>query len=222
MNSLGGRSNQDILHKLEDGGHRENTVRIENFMLRNVLLPKPQQKYSFGSDGESSFDWYQRILNIAHQEEIETVLIINPSHARLWEVFHHTGLWSKYEEWKTNLVAINESVAQQQGKPAFQLWDFTTANKVTMEPFPNQDESDQSMQHYYEAMHFSQATGSLVLDKISGVALPKTIPENFGILLNATSIDPTLNAIDLAQRQYRTNYAAESESIKLSVLNVLD
>lgn len=222
MNSLGGRSNDDILRKLHDGGHKENTLHIENFMLRNVLLPKPKQQYSFVSDGVSSFDWYRNILDIAYQSDIETVLIINPSHARLWEVLHHAGLWPKYKEWKTNLVAINESAAQKHGKASFPLWDFTTANKITTEPFPDKPAPNQTMQYYYEAVHFSQTTGALVLDRISGNTLSEDIPENFGVLLNSRTIKPTLKSIDLAQRQFRLSNSAESESIKLSVLNVLN
>lgn len=217
----GGRTDADIRQKLEDGGHRSNTERIEEFMLRNVLAPKPLQQFSFETAEKDAFKGYRKILEISHQENIETILVINPSHARHWELIRRTGLWSKLEQWKMQLVEINDSVARQAGNKSFPLWDFTAANKITTENFPPIEQALLPMRYYYEAVHFSQTTGSLVLDKISYLERPWIMPADFGILLDADSLKSQLLSLRQAQEIYSARFNNDTDRINKNVLTIV-
>ena len=192
INGMGGRESEEILSRLADGGHRTNTVFIESFFTNAVYLSAPHRRFEFSNSDDNSFTWFERFLTQVYQNDIDTTLLIGPSHARLWELLNLAGIWPKFEQWKRKLVSINESVAAQYGRQPIALWDFTSVNSITSEAFPKAGDSSTRMRYYYESVHFNQITGHLVLDTVFGLDRPDSTPEDFGVLLTSSTLEETL------------------------------
>lgn len=216
LNGLGGRENGEIASRLSDGGHRSNSQKIERFFVDSVLLAAPYREFATADEKDDSLLWFERFVDTAQQLNIKATLIVAPSHTRYWELLNQGGLWPQYEQWKTAMVSINRKVAQLHSKPELSFWDFTLPNAITNEVFPVAGDSDTQMQFYYEAIHFNQRTGGLILDRISGDA-KADLPENFGVPLNIESL-PGINAeVRRGLQQFRERHPQSVEELLLAL-----
>lgn len=187
LNGVGGREDDEIASRLSDGGHRTNSQKIESFFVDSVLLAAPYRRFSTFDEQDDSLLWFERFVEEVQRLDIKTNIVIGPSHTRYWELLYQGGLWQQYEQWKIAMVDINQKIAQQNGKPELPLWDFSLPNSITSELFPAAGDSATKMQFYYEAVHFNQHTGGLMLDRVYDQT-KNDLPANFGILLNKASV----------------------------------
>jgi len=144
------------------------------------------------------------------KRNVRTTVLIGPSHTRYWELLHQAGLLPQYEQWKEKLVAINQKVATDLNKEPLVLWDFSLPNEITNERFPAAGDSATRMKYYYEAVHFNQHTGALMLDKMGGQP-DKDLPENFGVQIHTASLPHIHSQLRMGLQQYR---AGSPESVK--------
>jgi len=216
LNGLGGRQDQEIASRLSDGGHRSNSQKIERFFIDSVLLAAPHRRFAMSSEHDDSLLWFERFVDAAQQMDIKTTLIVGPSHTRYWELLHQGGLWPLFEQWKSALVSINHKVAVEHNKPELPLWDFTLPNAITSEVFPASKDSETKMQYYYEAVHFNQHTGGLMLDRISGQEVDG-LPENFGVVLNESSLLQLNARLANGLAQFRDQSPGSVEELLMSI-----
>ncbi|MDJ0843318.1 hypothetical protein [Crocosphaera sp.] len=200
-------------HKPEEivkgGGYEKAFAVTENIFVTTLYLPPPDKKYSFinTKTGENYWEYYRTLLRIAYEDNIDFRLIINPSHARQWEIIRHLKLWDKFEEWKWKLVKINEEEAAKFNTAPFPIWDFSGYNEFTTETVPDSEDKTTKMQWYYESSHFSKPLGDLVLNKVfdSEDEQPPT-SSSFGVLLTSENIESHLSRIRAEQQEYeKTN-----------------
>ncbi len=76
---------------------------------------------------------------------------------------------------------LNLKVAGKFNKPPFELWDFATYSRYTMEAFPSNDED--TMNYHWETSHYKKELGDLVLKSISESS------QDFGQILTAQNIN---------------------------------
>ena len=179
---------------------------------------KNYDQFSFRTPRRDNWKIYQRLLLLSQQQGIDLRIVISPSHTRLLETIESKGIWDKFEQWKQQLVALNESVAAQQGKPSFPLWDFSGYNHYTTEEVPALGDAETQMQWYWESSHYKKELGDLVLDRIFNYKHPeRKIVKGFGVLLNSENIETHLQSIRKNQQQWRMSYpedVAEIEALK--------
>ncbi len=221
INAYGGRPDSDMFEHLSDGGHRSSTRSIESFVLNTVYLAAPYRKFSFRNKENNSLHWFMKTLELAYQHDIKTNIVISPSHARLWELIYAAGLWPQLEQWKQAMVDINTSLGLKHNKPEFKIWDFTAANRITREEFPDLGDVKSKMKYYYEAVHYSQKTGGLMLDKITDNNDSKQVAANFGILLTQSTISNTLNELRQLQRDFRQDFPQDVSNINTTANEIL-
>lgn len=191
LNGLGGRNNDEIASRLNDGGHRTNSQKIESFFVNSVLLAAPHRRFAMADQHDNSLVWFEKFVEAAMQYNIQATIVIGPSHTRYWELLNQGGLWAEFEQWKQQLATINAKSASKLSKEPVALWDFTLPNEITSEAFPAAGDSDTEMNYYYESVHFNQHTGGLLLDKISGQSV-SDLPVNFGVILTPDAL-PGIN-----------------------------
>jgi len=209
MTGRGGRLDTEIRSRLSDGGHRSNTLKIEEFFTNAVYLPTPHRQFSFTSSNENSLYWFEQFLRTLHQNNITAFMFISPSHARLNELIDAAGLWPLYEQWKRRMLALSIQVAREYAQEPYDLWDFSAPGKITTEPFPEAGDSDYPMRYYYESIHFNQHTGTMVLDSVYGSfdSPSSTLPGNtFGQRLTADNIESVLLNNKDSQHRFREQY----------------
>ncbi|ASJ75498.1 hypothetical protein [Granulosicoccus antarcticus] len=214
LTGLGARNDAEIRSRLSDGGHRSNTLKIEEFFTSAVYLPAPLRQFQFATAGEDSLYWYEQFVRELHEHDIRASLVISPSHARLNELIDVAGLWPQWEYWKRSLLAINLKLADEYGQTPYTLFDFSLPGSITTEPFPEAGDSDYRMRYYFESIHFNQHTGALMLDRL--MSRTTTESESFGTPLTAQNLEASLREIREKQADFRDlhpDYRIELEAI---------
>ncbi len=190
------------------GGHHKAFRFTEKKNMNQIWFQRPHQyEFIHPNTGQSSFDYLRLLLDTAYRDNIDLRMLISPSHARIWEALHAVGLWSKFEQWKRELVSINEQEAKKYGKKPFPLWDFSGYNRYTTENITA------NMKWYWESSHYKKELGDIVLDSV----FKRKIADNFGILINTKNIDKHLAEIRIKQQQYRKDHPIDAaEVLKLA------
>ncbi|MDJ0511236.1 MAG: hypothetical protein QNJ64_18565 [Crocosphaera sp.] len=202
---------------LRRGGYQKSFAVTEDIFVRSLYFPPPEKKYDFinSKTGANSLEYYRMLLQKAYEDKIDFRIVINPSHARQWEIIRHLGLWEKFEEWKRELVKINEQEAAKFKVSPFPIWDFSGYNSLTTETVPDAQDKTTKMKWYYESSHFSKPLGDLVLDKVFAYEdKNRNIPGDFGILLTSENIEEHLSKIRSDQKLYEKNYQKDVDTIK--------
>ena len=207
LTGRGGREDAEIRSRLLDGGHRSNTLKIEEFFTSAVYLPSPHRQFSFQNHEEDSLYWFEEFLRTLHENNMSASLFISPSHARLNELIHAAGLWDQFELWKRQMLALTLSVARTYDNTPYEILDFSLPGDITSEPFPEAGDSDYQMRYYYESIHFNQRTGTRVLDRLNRVGVdPITMATEFGRRMAEDNIDALLQEIRERQAHFRNEY----------------
>lgn len=153
--------------------------------------------------------YFRKILELAQQNHIPLHLFISPSHARQWEALHGSGLWQIWEDWKRQLVFINESVAKQYHAQPFELYDFSGYSHYSTEAVPRED--GKIMHWYSDASHFLPEIGEFVLQRMFNPSA-KNEP-GFGVLLTSATIEQDLATIRAGRAQYIATHPLDKADI---------
>jgi hypothetical protein len=189
-------------------GHRALALVSESEYLGTNFFRGAGLQFELASASTRPTEHVRGLMALSYAKGIELVLVIAPAHARQLETIAAAGLWSHWEEWKRNLVAIRDDEARRSGRTGFPMWDFSGYNDVTTEPFPLLDDM-RRMRWYYDSSHFSTEAGNRILDRMSGKEDP-----GFGILLTAANLDKQLQALRAGRVQWRETHAADVGEIE--------
>lgn len=209
------------LHLMSDprneGGHRAVFKYSERFFSSIFYLPQPSCSFSLHAiNGKNThMEEIRSIISRAHREHISIKFFISPSHARQWETLAAAGLWGLWEEWKRDLVKMNEVEAQLAGQPPFPLWDFSGYNTISLETVPPLGDTNLLMHWYYDSSHYTPATGDMLLDRILYYNSPeRIIPDDFGVLLSSNNLDAHLANIRATREHYRLTHPEDIAEIE--------
>lgn len=182
----------------------------ERMYLMEKYLPYPQCAFSFAPAGHedlSSLADLRAIFELAQRQRIDLRLFISPSHARQWETLAISGLWDKWEAWKRQIVALNESAAEQAGQSPFSLWDFSGYDAVSSEDLP--DEGEQKlMRGYSDSSHYVPALGQRLVARLFGAK------DEWGTMLNSSNVEGNLARIRVARQLYRNAHVSDVAEIE--------
>lgn len=196
---------------------RKSMAKNERYYLSDRYAPPPSCAFHFLATQSdlSPLDEIRAIFKRAYSDHIALKLLISPSHARQWETLANAGLWNKWEAWKRQLVAMNETEARHAGQPPFPLWDFSGYNSISTETVPPLNDTQTLMRWYFDSSHYTPAAGDLVLDRIFNFKSPeRTVPEGFGVLLTAQSIEAHLARIRVDRVRYRQTHPEDVAEIE--------
>jgi hypothetical protein len=186
----------------------------KSYLMGGAYLPPPSYSYTFSSAQRHPIEAIRQVIAVAHARHIDLRLFISPSHARQWEVVAAAGLWTTWEDWKRQLVAINEEEARKASQAPFPLYDFSGYNSITTEPFPLLADPA-PMRWYLESSHYSRRTGDLVLDRLAGRSPSgRTVPNDFGVLLTHQTIEADLAHIRAARMVWRVGHPGDVAEIE--------
>jgi hypothetical protein len=119
--------------------------------------------YQSGGRPAPAFDAVENIIAIARERSITLRFVIYPYHAHTLVLFHLTGLWPAYEDWKRELAGRIEAA---RGTLDVELWDFTGFFPYADERVPPPGDTRTELQWYWEAGHFKKSLGDLLLADI--------------------------------------------------------
>jgi tetratricopeptide (TPR) repeat protein len=191
--------------------------------VRRVWRPLPTERYCLTAPGQPpTLEVFRDLVRFAQQSGVKVNIFINPVHARLLIALREAGLWPIYEDWKRGLVAANEEVAKEVGKPPLALWDFSGFNTVTNERIPAVGDTSFNMKYWWESSHYQEATGELILDRILDYHAPdRQVPPDFGVPLTGATIEDWILRTRAGALQYMADFPEESDLVISAVDDVL-
>ena len=166
--------------------------------IEKIIALESLKNFSFYSSEKelSVFDHYRTLLAMAHRNRTDLRILISPVHVRELEVIAVRGLWSTFEEWKRQLVLINEEQARKISKNPFPIWDFSDYNTYTTEKLPPLDDKESEMEWYWDSSHYKKELGDLIQDRIfNHNERDRAIAEDFGVQLSSENIEQHLMKI---------------------------
>lgn len=204
-------------YKINKNGHRISFTENEKHYLRDNHWPEPTCGYELfdSKTGHSNIEEMRFFVASIYQANIEAHLFIGPSHARQWETIAASGLWTQFEDWKRQLVRINEEEAKKAGKSPISLWDFSGYSSVTSEAVPSKGDSIARMLHYFESSHYTPAAGNLVLDRMFDYHAPnRKVPDDFGVRITSVNFETHLAQIRADRERYRRTHPDDIAEIE--------
>lgn len=160
--------------------------------------------------GDTELGHLKAILRLARVKNIDLRLALPPMHVRYLAILDLQGRWDLYQDWKRSLVKL---VTEEAGEnPTFMFLDFGVCTEQTTDPVP----AVGLAHYYYEASHFNKSLGNQLLD-ILLARRQETIgapPGSFGHLLQPSTLDTHLKAVDQAFRNYQATHTSEMARLK--------
>jgi hypothetical protein len=203
-----------------DANLHQKFISNERLYLREKYLPYPGCRFSWSRKaGGSSFDDLRAMIKLAHQHHVDLRLFISPSHARQWQTIAQAGLSGTWEEWKRELVRINEGEAQQLAVLPFVLLDFSGYDHISSEAVPAAENKEALMRWYSDSAHYTPALGALVVQRLF-TASRESLPAAWGQSLNAQNLEKNLARIRVDETRYRQTHEQDIAEIRASALAV--
>lgn len=195
---------KDHIHKL--GGYHNTFLNVES-QFQEMFFLGPQFNYAFKkTGGQSTFDFLKIIFADAQKDHSSITIILSPSHVRLLEAYRLTGLWFKFENWKSqivNLASKNKNVT---------VWDFSDFNQYTTEKIPSKLDKETEMRWYWDDFHYKKELGDLILNRIFNYP-PKDQPQNFGYLLTTKNLHAHLAKIRHQQYLWKQSHQTDLKEL---------
>lgn len=195
------------------GPHREENSQT----AKKIRRPQDSIKYKKIVDPyfKRPIKYYRAILKRAYRDGVDVRMIISPSHAWFWEAIWTRGKWPLLENWKRAMVLVNEEEARLANSKPFSIWDFSGYNSITTETVPPINDTSTAMQWYWEASHYTQAVGDLILNQVLNYKADTSAPQQkFGVLISSDNIEQHLAAVRKAQIRYRTSHQQDIALIR--------
>jgi len=164
----------------------------------------PKTIYRLDGRPSAEFRAVDRIIAIAGERGITVRFVIYPYHAHTLILFHQTGLWPAFEDWKRELVKRVEAA------PAVadvQLWDFSGFSPYADEAVPQPGDTRSDMRWYWEAGHFKKSLGDALLGRLF---TSEARPIGWGRRLTGNDLEAQLVHQRLSRDEYETSHAREA------------
>jgi hypothetical protein len=165
-----------------------------------TYLRGPKGVFQAGGRPAPGFDAVDSIIALARAHGITLRFVIYPYHAHTLTLFHLTGLWPAYEDWKRELV---RRVDAAQGTMDVELWDFTGFFPYADERVPQPGDTRTELQWYWEAGHFKKSLGDLLLANM----LDAPDGERWGRRLTGRDLEDDLREQRTARDGYERRHA---------------
>ena len=168
-----------------------------------TYLRGPKGVFQAGGRPAPGFDAVDNIIALARTRGITVRFVIYPYHAHTLMLFHLTGLWPAYEDWKRELV---RRIDAAQGTMDVQLWDFTGFSPYADERVPQPGDTRTELQWYWEAGHFKKSLGDLLLANMLDAQIDG---ERWGRRLTGRDFEDDLREQRTARDDYERSHAED-------------
>ncbi|MFA7231383.1 MAG: hypothetical protein WC071_08940 [Victivallaceae bacterium] len=209
---------------LKKGGYRKGFIKTENSYVQNHWRPGAPNKFNLSKPGERSFESIRRMIEQACKEKIKLTIVISPVHSRLLMTIYLCDLWPQFQQFKRNLLEINQTETAKYGLKPFPLWDFAAPSFYNNEPVPAEGDYQTTMSFYWECSHYTPDLGNLMLDLVlNGKSNRLKYP--FGTRLDLGNINQILDSQEKMLKDYISEHPdadAEIEAIIANYQTTLD
>jgi hypothetical protein len=184
----------------------DRTYLLESFTINETFFISPPKCFTFQpAEGlASSFETLRELLQFLYSHpKIVVKIVINPFHARFFELIHAAGLWSFYQEWLERLVQSVETEALNNNKAAYPIYDFSGYSPYNTEYLNTQ----QSMagRWYIESSHCNSDLGDLMIERLYGSGASALEEKGFGRLIDSQNLQSHIQELEQGRQSYCEN-----------------
>jgi len=151
-------------------------------------------------NSSTTFDYFRKVVQLAHEKNIDLHFFISPSHARQWEVIDQLDLWSKWEYWKHEMLHITEQEGSHYKQNPIPIHDFSGYSSYSTESVPRKD--GETVQWYSDSSHYKHNLGNILMAEM----LQGSGENSFGRILNPKNIKQHLDSINHDKKQYQLSH----------------
>ncbi len=172
-----------IVHEYEIAKIRKTAWQLENmnrYEKSYYKLLKPN--YLYKDTKRSSFKDFDEFIHLCYQNSIKLEIIFGPSHIRQWEALAYYLGENTFAKWKRDVLFRVEKIAKEHYLPPYPITDFSIYHPLTSEKMPHRGKI---MNYYYDASHYNQKLGTIVLDTLNNNAKY----QRFGIKITPENIN---------------------------------
>lgn len=182
--------------------------------LHDEWFPAPQYAFALTADGQSpGLDYFQQSLALLYQQGVNTTIIMAPMHATLLMALQECGLWDNYEQWKRELVRINQQEALATKREPFRIMDYARLNSYTTTILPTDPQSTQRLPWFDDSAHASASFGNLILAELQNDRM------EIGQALMPDTIDIDLAKQRVDVERYTEQHPGERQTIQRIIEN---
>lgn len=176
--------------------------RLETHTLNEAFFISPPKQFTLEArEGLSpKLEQLRTLLQLCYGNLLTVKVIINPFHARFFELIHAGGLWPFYQEWLKAVVSLVENEAKALGQPPYPILDFSGYSAYNTEAFVFT--RAMPTQWYIESSHFNAKLGERIIQRIyqpEGKALEQA---GFGVALEAQTIQKHITQLEQGREAY--------------------
>jgi hypothetical protein len=149
----------------------------------------------------------EAILDAAAESKIALVIFMEPDYALKMIALARKGLLPAVERWKKELTCVVANKRKAIPDANISLWDFNGYSEFNTEPIPEDGDQDAAMRYFWDADHYTPATGNKIFDAVLAL---NNLPTNdrFGVMLTPENVDEHLRRLREEQREYEASHPA--------------
>jgi hypothetical protein len=147
----------------------------------------------------------ERVIELCQSHRARVIVLINPVHADLLELYGMTGLWPLFEDWKRELTTVVRRHAAPGNPDGIILWDFSGYDRLSSQSIA----ATHPLQGYPDPAHYNRTVGDAIIDRIFGHG-----DEQFGVVLTPENLEAHLQTVREQQRVYRELQPADVQRLR--------
>ena len=169
---------------------------------------KPHDLVFPASGSSPELDGLRATLSMIAEDKTDANIIIYPYHAQILAMFEETGLWPAFERWKDLLITEIAATNAKYPDAHIRLWDFSGYGTQQCELIPEKNDLKTVTQWYWEAGHFKQSLGNLILARILSDKIGQSPAAILGTELVADNALENQQRIQQEKARCMANYPA--------------
>lgn len=135
------------------------------------------------TDSSPELDGLRATLAMIAADSSEAHIIIYPYHAQILALFDQVGLWPAFEAWKKILLTEVNAANKTYPNAQLTLWDFSGYGAAQCETIPAKGDTTSITKWYWEAGHFKQSLGDVILGHLLEKRTHRIAEDTFGTQL---------------------------------------
>lgn len=191
-----------------------NLRRLESLSLNETFFISPPKQFTFDPvEGlRPKIEAFKDLLQLCYKQSFEVKIIINPFHARFFELIHAGGLWENYQAWLKAIVTAVEAIARTSNKAPYPIFDFSGYSNYNTEVFRFKENIPG--QWYIESSHFNKNLGEKMIERLYGPDSLALETEGFGKLLCSGNLQAHIAELEQDRQAYISTHRDDIASIR--------
>ena len=143
---------------------------------------------------EDNLPYIREILHFCHRNTIDTKLFFTPTHVFFVDLWFRIASAELWRDMHRQILAINREIAQEYGRPPYEIWGFGDEPEVVAEPIYRARDIDKAW--FMDGAHYGTRLAERIMDGLLGQG------GDFGRVLTPDTVDAYLDRVNSIRQQF--------------------